>query len=164
MASKIYWIHQFADKARLGIMARPRGDDWLEEEIENLKKRNVDNLVSLLAKDEVFELGLQKEEVICKSHNITFINFPIPDRGVPKTDDKVDNILNHLINKIKEGNSVVIHCRMGIGRSSIIAASILLKTGFNADDAINLISQVRGLKVPDTEQQLAWLKLRAQKS
>ncbi len=145
-------------------MARPRGGDWLEYEIENLKKNKVGVLVSLLEKEEIFELGLQKEDAICKSHGISFINFPITDRDIPKTGDKADNLINHLTDKITEGYSIVIHCRMGIGRSSIIAASILLKNGSNADDAINSISKTRGINVPDTEMQLLWLRSRQQKS
>jgi hypothetical protein len=41
MYTKIYWIHDFANGAKLGIMPRPRGDDWLEEEIVKLKKLKV---------------------------------------------------------------------------------------------------------------------------
>lgn len=33
MAAKIYWIHTFNNLTRLGIMARPRGGDWLDDEI-----------------------------------------------------------------------------------------------------------------------------------
>jgi protein-tyrosine phosphatase len=49
---------------------------------------------------------------------------------------------------------------MGIGRSSIIAAAVLLKYKQNADKIIENISTIRGLKVPDTDKQLSWLKSR----
>jgi protein-tyrosine phosphatase len=49
---------------------------------------------------------------------------------------------------------------MGIGRSSIIAAAILLKHGMIGCEIIEHISLIRGLKVPDTEEQLAWLMAR----
>ncbi len=62
--------------------------------------------------------------------------------------------------EIKKGHSLVVHCRMGIGRSSLIAASILLKMGnqSNVKDIIDKISIIRGLQVPDTEAQISWLK------
>jgi hypothetical protein len=41
MYTKIYWVYDFANGAKLGIMPRPRGDDWLEEEIIKLKKQNI---------------------------------------------------------------------------------------------------------------------------
>ena len=49
---------------------------------------------------------------------------------------------------------------MGIGRSSIIAGCLLLKAGYKANEVIQHISKVRGLRVPDTEEQIAWLKKR----
>jgi protein-tyrosine phosphatase len=160
MFTKIYWIQQFDNSAKLGIMARPRGDDWLEGEIENLKRQNVGLLVSLLEENEITELGLTQEEILCKKHFIPFINFPIADRGTPKDDSTTDAFIKHLASKIEEGISVVVHCRMGIGRSSIISASILLLKSLKTDTILRHITQVRGLKVPDTAQQVAWLKAR----
>ncbi|MFL5742602.1 MAG: dual specificity protein phosphatase family protein [Flavisolibacter sp.] len=141
-------------------MERPRGGEWLADEIGNLKKQNVTLLVSLLEKEEINELGLQHQETICKSSGIDFINFPIVDRDIPRTNDKTDRLVDFLMNKLQGGSSVVIHCRMGIGRSSIIAASVLLRAGLKAENIIDHISKIRGLKVPDTDKQLQWLKAR----
>ena len=160
MFTKIYWIHKFDNAAKLVIMARPRGDEWLADEFANLKKENVKLLVSLLEKEEIGELGLRQQETICKSSGIEFINFPIADRDIPKTSDKTDRLVDFLTSKLQDGSSVVIHCRMGIGRSSIIAGSVLLRVGLKADNIIDNISKVRGLKVPDTDKQLQWLKAR----
>lgn len=160
MFTKIYWLHQLDSSARLGTMARPRGDDWLGDEIAYLKRQNVGLLVSLLESEEIDELGLLQQEATCKANGIEFVNFPIVDRDVPKTGDKTDWLISYLITRMTEGVSVVIHCRMGIGRSSIIAASILLQVGLEADTIMEDISRIRGLKVPDTDKQLSWLKAR----
>ncbi len=138
-------------------MARPRGDDWLEDEINHLKNNEVGVLVSLLERDEIYDLKLDSEEHICRTKNITYIHFPIPDRDIPKQNGDTDKLISTLTKKIDEGQSVVIHCRMGIGRSSIIAASVLLKYKLKAKDIIENISSIRGLKVPDTDEQLSWL-------
>ena len=160
MLTKIYWLHQYDNSAKLGIMARPRGNDWLDEEITNIKKQGVELLVSLLEPNEVLELGLRQEQQLCSKHNITYINFPIVDRGIPKRNDDTDTLINHLLNKINTGSTTVIHCRMGIGRSSIIAGALLLKTGQNAKDIFAHISKIRGLTVPDTDEQTKWLEYR----
>jgi protein-tyrosine phosphatase len=160
MYTKIYWIHQFDNGAQLGIMPRPRGDDWLEEEIVKLKKQNIGVWVSLMEPHEASELGLRNQASLCHRHNLEFINFPIVDRGIPEKGNKVDQLINQLSLKILGGETVVIHCRMGIGRSSIIAASILLQYGFKTEQILQKITSARGLKVPDTEQQVQWLKSR----
>lgn len=157
MRTRIYWIRQLENGAQIGIMARPRGEDWLEEEVEQLKSQGVQVLVSLLEREEISELGLNSEARYCEKHSIEFINFPIPDRNIPKNDQPVIALVKNLADKIDSGSSIVIHCRMGIGRSSIIAAAVLLRKGFKAKDLLKEISRVRGLAVPDTNEQVDWL-------
>jgi protein-tyrosine phosphatase len=160
MYTKIYWIHNFANGSKLGIMPRPRGDDWLEEEIVKIKKQHIGLWVSLLEQQEINELGLRNQPALCSKHNLEYINFPIVDRSVPDKGTKIDLLIDQLYQQIQNGNSVVIHCRMGIGRSSIIAACILLKQGFKTEQILQMITSARGLKVPDTEAQVQWLKNR----
>jgi protein-tyrosine phosphatase len=160
MYTKIYWIHNFENGAKLGIMPRPRGDDWLEEEIIKLKKQRIGVWVSLLEQDEMNELGLRNQPALCSKHDLGYINFPIVDRQVPEKGNKVDSLIEQLYQKIQNGNSVVVHCRGGIGRSSIIAGCILLKSGFKTEQILKQITDARGLKVPDTDAQIQCLKNR----
>jgi protein-tyrosine phosphatase len=143
MYTKIYWIHQFDNGAKLGIMPRPRGDDWLEEEILKLKKQNIGVWVSLLEPHEVSELELRNQASLCSKHALDFINFPIVDRGIPEKGSKVDQLIDQLFLKIQDGETVVTHCRMGIGRSSIITAAILLQYGFRTEQALQKITSAR---------------------
>lgn len=162
MFTKIYWLHQFDNLAKIGIMARPRGNDWLEDEINHLKNNGVDILVSLLEKSEIAELGLEDEEKYCLVNNISYINFPIKDRDIPQDKSLLEKFITKTILNIKDGKSVVIHCRMGIGRASIIASSILLNFNIPLNEIIDNITRIRGLKIPDTEEQLVWLRSRKQ--
>jgi protein-tyrosine phosphatase len=94
----------------------------------------------------------------CLNHEIDFINFPIKDRGLPSDQQAVNKFIKELMQKIDQGEKVVIHCRMGIGRSSIIAGAILIKEGRTVTEIIDQISKVRELQVPDTDDQVRWLK------
>lgn len=155
MPTKIYWIHTFENGAGIGIMPRPRGGDWLEDEIVYLKRQKVDLLVSLLESDEITELELSDEEKLCVKHEITFLHFPIMDRNIP---GNTNGFIQTIMKRINEGANAVIHCRMGIGRSSIIAGALLISKGYNADEMLDTISKVRGVSVPDTEEQANWLR------
>jgi protein-tyrosine phosphatase len=157
MTTKIYWVYHFKNAAKIGIMPRPRGGDWLADEIKNLKKEKVGVLVSLLEQDEICELILEMEEKYCLKNGIEFIHFPIKDRDIPNDNEKLEKIITLLTTKIKGGTSIMVHCRMGIGRSSIIAAAVLLNWGSSTKEIMKKISEVRGLKVPDTAEQLNWL-------
>ncbi len=158
MISDIHWINdEKIGEKRIGTMARPRGTDWLDDEIKWLKIREVDCLVSLLEKSEEWELGLQNEEEICKNREIEFISFPIKDVNIPKNENKFIHLANVLANKIKENKKIVIHCRMGIGRASILAAATMINLGYEAKGIFEIIGKYRKLKVPDTDEQKNWI-------
>jgi len=79
-----YWI-KIDTPARLAIAPRPRGGDWLEDDLHALRREGVDILVSLLTTEEATELALDDEGAACARAGIEFRNFPIPDRHVPQS-------------------------------------------------------------------------------
>ena len=56
------------------------------------------------------------------------------------------------------GQSVLIHCRQGIGRSGLVAGCLLIRSGVGFDEALRILSTVRGVPVPETEEQIRWLR------
>lgn len=157
MRAEIYWIEE-APLSKLAIMPRPRGGDWLADEIESLRDQGVDTLVSLLVRDEVQELGLCEEAQLCTQHNIEFYSCPIPDRQRPQSSSEIEHLIESLDAAMKAGKAVAIHCRMGLGRSAIITAALLVLRGLLPDDALAKIATARGQDVPDTEEQVEWLR------
>ena len=152
MHSEIYWIDTNSTK-RLGIMARPRAGDWLGDEIGHWKREGVGQVVSLLERPEVDELGLHDEERLCTAHGMTFVSLPIADRGLP--DRGMALALARRI--LASPEPTAIHCRAGIGRSSVIAAIVLRMTGMDGDVAFAAIEKARRLVVPDTVAQRDWV-------
>jgi len=150
--SRLYWIDLRA-AGRIAIMARPRAGDWLESEIDAWKNGGIDIVVSLLEQDEISELALQHEAALCRAQGIDFISCPIPDRGVPQSRPKILQLARPLVASVQDGRSLAIHCGAGIGRSSLMAACVLVCSGITADDAFELIRASRGLSVPDTDGQ-----------
>src|ERR1700730_6326925 len=103
MPTKVYWVHGFENSARIGIMARPRGADWLEDEIIKLSRNKVNVLVSLLEDTEISELKLDREGDYCANQEIRFINFPIADRGIPKNKIQVNQLVEKLAMELDNG-------------------------------------------------------------
>jgi protein-tyrosine phosphatase len=153
---KLYWIENSAP-GRLAISARPRGGDWLEDEIEGWRKQGIDVVVSLLTQSENEELNLDDEARLSKAKDIQFLSFPIEDRGVPSSSAKVEQLVAQLSPEIQRGKKVAVHCRQGIGRSSLISAALLITSGEDIDQALRAISKARGLEVPETAEQRKWL-------
>ncbi|MBM4389300.1 MAG: dual specificity protein phosphatase family protein, partial [Deltaproteobacteria bacterium] len=114
--------------------------------------------VSLLMPDEIHELHLQSEESCCKNYGILFRSFPIQDRGVPSSRKLFIDLLNELREALESGKNVAIHCRQSIGRSSLVAASLLVLSGKEPDQAFNCIGKIRGRTVPDVPEQSEWVE------
>ena len=58
--------------------------------------------------------------------------------------------------QINQNKKVVIHCRMGIGRASTLAAAVMIILGFEGKGIFDIISKYRKLNVPDTDEQKNW--------
>ncbi|QIF01620.1 protein-tyrosine phosphatase family protein [Roseimicrobium sp. ORNL1] len=142
----------------LAIMARPVPGEWIDEQFSQLSEMGIDRIVSLLEPEEARELGLGSESELCATHGIQFLSFPIGDRGVPSSIHDFRELSSMLYETTAGGINTVIHCRAGIGRASLMVASVLLFAGFEPDDAFNHITKARGVSVPDTEEQQAWLR------
>jgi protein-tyrosine phosphatase len=155
MDARVYWIDT-KPSLRLGIMARPRGGDWLEDEIASLHRQGVAALVSLLTNEECSELELGTEAELCEESGIKFFRFPIEDRCVPNIDHETENFVRMLAKFLSQDSKVVIHCRMGIGRASLIAAACLMVLGIPPEKAFAQIASARGCAVPDTPEQREW--------
>jgi protein-tyrosine phosphatase len=113
--------------------------------------------VSLLTAEEAHDLGLGTEGAACEANRIEFVSFPIVDRATPDSEADVAKLLNRVDRRLREGKNVVIHCRQGIGRSSLISAALLVETGITPAEAFATIRSARGVPVPETREQLAWL-------
>ena len=95
----------------------------------------------------------------CRREGFDFIKFPIEDRQVPDSYLKTKELVNILIDKITENKKILMHCRGGIGRVSIISASILSTlNNVSVKQTFEDISKIRGLHVPDTDEQIVWTK------
>jgi protein-tyrosine phosphatase len=139
-------------------MPRPRGGDWLEDEVRSLKSSGVDVVVSLLEREEIVELDILKEESHCLAAGISFLSFPIRDRSVPFSKQGAYEFAQSIVHLLEAGKSVVIHCRAGIGRSALIAASVLAIRGTPVEEAFERIESARGCHVPDTNEQREWVE------
>lgn len=151
--SQLYWIDH-GRGAPLAIMARPRAGEALSKDVQIWREAGVRRVVSLLEPDEARALGLDAEATACAAQGLDWLNFPIPDHDIPADRDALLAFARPLS---QSDEAIAIHCFAGIGRSSLMAASLLTLRGLPAQVAFDRISAARGRRVPDTEDQRQWV-------
>jgi protein-tyrosine phosphatase len=157
MRADVYWIPG-PWPGRLGIVPRPRGGDWLADDVRSWKEAGFDVIASLLTPGEIAGLDLHDEDALSRAQGLDFHSFPIPDRGVPESWAAAKELLAELERALESGKNVALHCRQGIGRSSLVAASLLVAGGQEPEQAFQAITHVRGLPVPETQAQRSWVE------
>lgn len=156
MTPTLYWV-EGPWKGRLAISARPRGNDWLEEEIKGWRASGVTVVASLLTPEEVQTLGLDEEAKLSKDSGLDLRNFSVEDRSVPMTWSDALDFMHGLEKELLAGKNVAVHCRQGLGRSALVAAGLLVMAGISPELAIKRVSAARGCPVPETAEQSHWV-------
>ena len=142
---------------RLAIVPRPRGGDWLEDEIASWRRVGIDIVVSAMTEQESVELDLAGEKDTCVAAKIAFVSFPIEDRGTPPSRKAALELVRRLEQELALGKKIVIHCRQGVGRSALLATCVLAASGVDPASAWERIAAARGCLVPDTNEQKEWV-------
>ena len=142
---------------KLAIIPRPRGGDWLEDEVRTLREEGFETVVSLLTTEETEELGLTEEGRVVRSYGLRFCNYPIPDLGVPGSRETAREFIETLHKDLLAGTKIAVHCRGSIGRSGLVASSLLVLSGIDPADAFRQVSTARGLSAPETAEQMDWV-------
>jgi rhodanese/phosphatase family protein len=155
MTAEIYWIPG-PWPGRFGILPRPRGGDWLGDDVRSWRAAGLDDVVSLLTPEEVADLDLGELRAWSRREGIEFLPFPIADRGVPESRDAVSELVANVGQGLASSRTVAVHCRQGVGRSGLVAALVLMAAGAGPDAAFRTVAAARGTGVPETAEQRRW--------
>jgi protein-tyrosine phosphatase len=154
--SEIFWIEGNPPPG-LAIVARPQGDDRLEDELRHIKQGGIDTVVSLLEPREADLLGLAEEQSTAERVGLQFLSYPIQDGSVPQNTAAFCAFVRDVADRLAAEERVGVHCRGCIGRATITAACALIHRGWKPRDALEAIAIARGYAVPDTLEQEDWI-------
>jgi protein-tyrosine phosphatase len=95
------------------------------------------------------------DEHVLRRHGIALLHLPTPDMlgvSLRMLDDGVAFANRYL----DAGKRVLVHCQHGIGRSAMLALSVLVSRGMSPLEALALAKDRRGVVSPSPEQFEAW--------
>lgn len=156
MRTELFWVST-PFPGRLAVAPRPRGGDWLGDEMAAWSAAGIGTVVSLLTPGEVGEFDLEDEASAAVAHGVRFLNLPIPDRETPPSGPAFEGLLAEIAGELADGRGVVVHCRQGIGRAGLTAAAVLVAADLDPAAAVERVSAARGRPVPETQAQRRWL-------
>ncbi|MDH3712276.1 MAG: protein tyrosine phosphatase [Gammaproteobacteria bacterium] len=152
-----FYIVRRESQGYLAVMPHPDAAQ-LPEQVAGLRRRGVAVLVSLLQTHERDSLGLADTGHLCARQGIEYLSHPVEDLQVPTDSEAFAKLALALKDRLLAGTGIAIHCRAGIGRSGLLAASVLVACGFTPAEAFAEISAARGASVPEVPAQGLWLQ------
>jgi len=156
MPKELYWLDE-SWPGKLAVGPRPRGGEWLKDDVAAWKRAHINAVLSLLTPDEEREMDLREEAGAVRAQGIDFTSFPIRDRQIPSSETKWSEVLEKLARDLTSGKNLLVHCRQGIGRSGLAAACLLVKRGMSPGAAVEVVSAARGVTIPETAEQRDWI-------
>lgn len=88
-------------------------------------------------------------------HQLTALHLPVDDMTAP-TPEQFDRALTFIDQQRIRGHSVVVHCKMGQGRTGAVLAAYLIRGGASAEAAIRELRAIcpGAICAPDQERAL----------
>ncbi|MDT0552097.1 dual specificity protein phosphatase family protein [Urechidicola vernalis] len=139
----------------IGLTILPGRKDYsrsIDEDLKQLKEYKVDTIIPLITDDEFDHFGVGELLEKYQEYDFNVKRLPIMDQLV-SSHQEMKELIDYLEERLQNNEKIVLHCVGGLGRSGLVAASYLKYKGRNAEDAIQSVRKVRGLRAVESKIQ-----------
>lgn len=153
---RIDWIKSdVLNEHALGLTILPGRKDYsrsTENDLSYLKDQGVKAIVPLITDDELHNFGV--DDLIDQYHSFGFDvkRLPIKDQ-MTSSQDEMTNLVSWIKEHLSNDEKVLIHCVGGLGRSGMVAASLLKSLGKSSSEAISQIRKSRSPRAVESKEQ-----------
>lgn len=120
-------------------------DTTLDEALLALKQAGASGVITLMPHGELAANGAEQIAQHCQALELAWYHLPVADEQVP-LEEFAQGWQAHrqaLLDALRGGRTLAIHCKGGSGRTGLIAARILIEAGIARSDAIALVQALR---------------------
>lgn len=102
-------------------------------------------VVTVMEDREFDLLGIPQFPSLMRSQPFKWFHLQIRDSDVPdqRFEAAWPSVQRVLIETLREGRDIVVHCRGGLGRTGVVAARLLVEIGLSPDQAILMVRSAR---------------------
>ena len=143
-----------------GMKTSARRGRWerdLETDLRVLREEyGADVLVSVIEEHEYGGYGIPELFERDLVGGIEVLRFAIEDLNVPNEAEaeEYEELIRGIVERMRDGKNVIVHCRGGLGRTGTVAACVLVALGnHSADEAIDAVRAARRGTVQTEEQE-----------
>lgn len=142
---------------KLYLSSMPGRNEPLKQFLQEITAAGVGHILCLVSDEEIAEKSPRYLAAIRKNEiPASLSRFAISDFGVPKDAPGLKTLLGQIREKLNKGESVVIHCAAGCGRTGMVAILLLMMMGLPPARARALVE--RAGSGPETEEQWEFLR------
>ncbi len=140
---------------RIGLCACPGQSGSLSNDLQQLCDWGARGLVTLIEDHEFGLLGVTSLPAQAEALGMRWWHLPIRDLGTPDESFETSwrEVGHELRSLLRDGVSVALHCRGGLGRTGTVAARLLVELGRTPALAIEQVRSARPGSIETREQE-----------
>ncbi len=143
---------------RLYLSGMPGRYGSLAEDLVDAETACVTRLVCLAPRDEIEKKSPAHGDAL-KDGALPWAveEFPIADYGVPDDRGRFSRFVTHLVDLLRSGERLLMHCGAGVGRTGTVAICVLMAAGCQQQEAVDAVRKAgSGPETPDQHALLQW--------
>jgi protein tyrosine phosphatase len=135
----------------LYLHSMPGKEESLSACFQALEEAPVDHIICLCPIEEIQEKSPDYAEAIRqKTLPCDLIHFPLGIGGIPEDTESFLNLARDAAEKLKNGSSILVHCKGGVGRTGTMASCIVAAL----NQPLSLITDAGGKAESEQQQAL----------
>ena len=117
----------------------------LSASVDTLQAAGASLIISAMHDEELIKNHAQTLPKECQAREMQWRQLPIIDDRAPEQafEQVWSQYKDHLVELLKQGQSIAVHCKGGSGRTGLIIALLLIELGWSAQQVVESVQKVR---------------------
>ena len=130
-------------------------DRDLDADLEAIRQWGASTLVTLMERHELEALHVPELGEAAETTGLEWLHLPIRDVSIPdkRFEARWSAVSAKLLHALGRDESIVIHCKGGLGRTGLVAAMLLVQQGMSPGSALLKVREVRPGAIETREQE-----------